>query len=389
MVQRVDYYTLLSRAVEALERDAYGARGAIYDREHKALLKRLISSSAPCSDADMAKEERAFRDAIRRIEFPDEGVQAQRTPQREPAAETAWPSSARERARALRHELPQAPANDPERAAPPEARRKRRRFWGRAAREETVRQSPGRLESPPSMQQDAPSWNGEERKSRSFVGLAALYVLIAAIVLGAASLGYSYVAGAIDLSWLNLWPSQAAQSQRAILYEAGRAGRTGPPIEGKAMWRTRMEPNGPNGKPDTVVTLDAEIPQQHIALTMSLSRVGDAGAGMSHLLELRFAKPEELPFGGISRISNIAMKGAETESGESLVGSSINIAPGQFMFGLLGVADVVRQNVQRLRTQSWLDLTIIFASGAAYTLSIEKGPSGERAINEAFANWGQ
>jgi hypothetical protein len=387
MVQRVDYYTLLSRAVEALERDAYGARGAVYDREHKALLKRLISSSGSSSDADIAREERAFRDAIRQIEFPDEGVQAPRNPQREPAAEAAWPNSARERA--PRRELPPAPANDPERVAPPETRRERRRLWGGAAREDTVRHSPGRLESPPSMQEDALGWNGVERKSRSFVRLAALYVLIAAIVLGAASLGYSYVAGAIDLSWLNLWPSQAAQSQRAILYEGGRAGRTGPPIEGKALWRTRMEPNGPNGKPDMVVTLDAEIPQQHIALTMSLSRVGDAGAGMSHLLELRFAKPEELPFGGISRISNIAMKGTETEAGESLIGSSINIAPGQFMFGLLGVADVVRQNVERLRTQSWLDLTIIFASGAAYTLSIEKGPSGERAINEAFASWGQ
>ena len=72
MVQRIDYYMLLSRAVESLERDAYAARGVVYDREHKALLKRLISSSAPCSDADIAREEEAFRDAIRRIEFADD-----------------------------------------------------------------------------------------------------------------------------------------------------------------------------------------------------------------------------------------------------------------------------------------------------------------------------
>lgn len=395
MVQRVDYYTLLSRAVESLERDAYAARGAIYDREHKALLKRLISSSAPCSDADIAREEKAFRDAIRRIEFPDnefrdDGAQAPRTPQREPAAEAAWPSSARERARALRRELPQAPANDPEREASPEAKREIGPRWG-AAREDAGRRPLGRRpESPPqSMQQDEPSWNGEERKSRSFVRLAVLYLLIVAIVLGAASLGYAYVAGALDLTWLTLWPSPTVQSQRAILYEGGQAGRTGRPVEGKAIWRTRIDPNGPKGKPDMVVTLEAEIPQQHIALTMSLSRVGDAGAGMSHLLELTFAKPGELPFGGISRISNIAMKSAETESGESLVGSSIDIAPGHFMFGLLGVEDVVRQNVQRLRTQNWLDFTLVFASGAPYTLTIEKGASGEHAINEAFANWGQ
>jgi hypothetical protein len=107
------------------------------------------------------------------------------------------------------------------------------------------------------------------------------------------------------------------------------------------------------------------------------------------LLELRFLKPEELPFGGITRISNIAMKAAETDAGESLVGTSINIAPGQFMFGLLGVEDVVKQNVQRLRTQNWLEFTIIFGNGAAYTLSIEKGASGQKAIDEALAKWGQ
>src|ERR1700681_2784299 len=144
MVQRVDYYTLLARAVESLERDSYAARGAVYDREHKALLRRLISSSAPCSDADIAREEQAFRNAIRRIEFPDGGV-APRTPQREPA-QAAWPNSTREKARALRRELPQAPANDPERAVPsdakrdakPEPRREARQRWD-AVPEETGR----------------------------------------------------------------------------------------------------------------------------------------------------------------------------------------------------------------------------------------------------------
>ena len=373
MVQRVDYYTLLSRALESLERDAYEARGAIYDREHKALVKQLMSSSSPCSDADIAGEEQAFRDAIRRIEFPDGGLQAPRAPQREPA-EAAWPASGREKARALRREFPPAPANEP--AA--------RRRWD-TAYEETGGEPLGRqFEFPPeSTQEDEPSWDGEERKSHSLIRLAAAYALVTAIVLGAGGLGYAYVIGAIDLTWLARWPGQAAApSERAILYQGGQSDRNGKPVEGKAIWRTRTEPNGSAGKPDTVVTLDAEIPEQHIALTMTLSRVGDAGSGMSHLLELRFARPEELPFGGISRISSIGMRGAETDASESLFGTSINIAPGQFMFGLLGVEEVVRQNVQRLRTQNWLDFSIIFVNGPAATLTVEKGVSGQRAIKD-------
>ncbi len=396
MVLRVDYYTLLSRAVESLERDAYAARGAIYDREHKALLKRLISSNEPCTDADIVREEQAFRDAVRRIEFPEEVMPvAPRTPLRE-TAEATWPTSSREKARAQRRESLPEPANDP--SGPKRPGRSR---W-EAAHADNGRK-PASRQSEAADEEDEPGWPVEPVKSRSLLRLALAYVLVAGIVVGAGALGYGYMVGGIDLtgltSWLPAWSGAAApQAQRAILTEGGQAGQTGTAVEGKAVWRTRMEPAGASGTTDTVgagkaadmvVTLDAEIPQQHIALNLTLSRVTDAGAGMSHLLELHFAKPAELPFGGIARITNIAMKGAETDAGESLVGTSINIAPGQFMFGLLGVDDVVRANVQRLRTLSWLDLTLVFGNGATYTLSIEKGAGGERALNEAFAKWGQ
>jgi hypothetical protein len=194
----------------------------------------------------------------------------------------------------------------------------------------------------------------------------------------------------INLSWLTAWSGPATpQPERALLYEGGQSGRTGKPVEGKATWRTRTETSGSSGKPDTVVSLDAEFPEPHVALAMTISRVADAGSAMSHLLELRFGQPQDAPFGGVSRVSNIGMKGTESDAAESLVGTSINIAPGQFMFGLLGVDDVIKQNVQRLRTQSWLDITIVFENGAAYTLSVAKGTSGERALNDALAKWGQ
>jgi hypothetical protein len=386
MVQRVDYYALLSRAVESLERDAYAARGAIYDREHKALLKRLISSSAPCSDADIAREERAFRDAVRRIEFADDAAAAPRTPLREPV-ETAWPASGRERARALRREFPQV-TNAPERAPAPQAKRAAKRRWDWSFKRKAARQQ---IEpAPVQMPDDEPSWAGEVPRPRPFLRLAVAYLLVTALVLGAGGLGYAYMVGASNFSWLSLWPSQAApQPERALLFEAGPSGRTGKPIEGKANWRIRTEPGSSGGKADTVVALDVQIPDPHIALTATISRVSEAGSSMSHLLELQFGRPQDAPFGGVARLSSIAMKGAETESGESLVGTSINIAPGQFMFGLLGVPDVVQQNVQRLRTQGWLDFTVIFGNGAAYTLSVEKGPSGTKVINEALAKWGQ
>jgi hypothetical protein len=99
MMLNVDHFTPLSRAVASIDRDSYAARFAVYDREHKALLRRLATAEVPCSDADIAREERAFRDAIRRIEFADEDDRPTLVPPDEPVAEAppearrepAWP----------------------------------------------------------------------------------------------------------------------------------------------------------------------------------------------------------------------------------------------------------------------------------------------------------
>ena len=69
--QHIDYDALLSRAVGSLDRNAYATRGAVYEREYRALLKRLSSTVPPSTGTDITREERAFRDAIRRIEFPE------------------------------------------------------------------------------------------------------------------------------------------------------------------------------------------------------------------------------------------------------------------------------------------------------------------------------
>jgi hypothetical protein len=85
MTLSIDHFTPLSRAVASIDRDAYAVRFAIYDREHKELLRRLATAEEPCSDADVAREEQAFREAIRRIEFGDEHIRSTPVPQVEPA----------------------------------------------------------------------------------------------------------------------------------------------------------------------------------------------------------------------------------------------------------------------------------------------------------------
>ena len=388
MVQRVDYYNLLSHAVESLERDAYAARGAVYDREHKALLRRLISSALPCTDEDIAREERAFRDAIRRIEFPQDEVPAARSPQAREPADASWPTSSRDRVRAQRREWPAEPAQAQTEAT--DARRRRAPAYPRVAGEPRGR--------PPLPQLDSGAGHSVLKpRSRSLLRLSAAYLAVTAVVLGVGTLGYGYLVGAVNMSWLNQWSwltewtgvAATSSSARAVLYEAGRPGRASAPVEGKATWGTRTEPNGPDGKPDAVITLEVEISEPHLTMSIAVSRNLEPGAGMSHLIELRFAKPQELPFGGIRAITSVATRGTETEASDLLGGTSVDIGPGQFMFGLLALPDVVQQNLQRLRTQDWLAVSFVFANGAAYTLVVEKGSAGERVINDVLAKWGQ
>ena len=84
MLQKLDHFTPLSRAVASIDRDSYAARFAVYDREHKALLRRLANAEEPLSDEDIVREEQAFRDAMRRIEFADEDHEPTLVPQDEP-----------------------------------------------------------------------------------------------------------------------------------------------------------------------------------------------------------------------------------------------------------------------------------------------------------------
>ena len=88
----VDHYTPLARAVAAIDRDDYAGRFAVYDRAHKALLRRLATAAPPPSGAELEREEQAFREAVRRVEFADELAHEEAgspalVPSREPHAE--------------------------------------------------------------------------------------------------------------------------------------------------------------------------------------------------------------------------------------------------------------------------------------------------------------
>jgi len=381
MPQKVNYYAVLSRAVATLDRDAYGARGAVYDREHRAMLRRLALADPRCTEQEVAEEEQAFRDAIRRIEFPDPVARVVRG---EPPAPLDLDARREERTIAWREgEREPAPRRERESRREPTLREQR---WRRDDEEEEARIEQTRRTAPESdyEEPEEPPRRAPARPKSIFrrVVLGAQIVFLLAV---AGLLGYAFWKGDLDLAGLLALPDAFASSQRAALAEAGKTDAK--PVVGKATWQTRTEA-AQGGKSVTVIVLDAQIPERQIALTMSISREPDGG-GMSHMFELQFAHPESLPFGGISSVPKIVMKASDTELGDDLIGTSIPVDPGRYLFGLLSTPDALTRNIEAMRSKPWMGILINFPQGPAQMLNVEKGSPGQRAINDALAKWGQ
>ena len=64
-----DYYSLISRAVAGLDRDApHESRRALYERARAAQLTQLRTISPPLSEAEITRERLALEEAVSRVE---------------------------------------------------------------------------------------------------------------------------------------------------------------------------------------------------------------------------------------------------------------------------------------------------------------------------------
>jgi hypothetical protein len=180
----------------------------------------------------------------------------------------------------------------------------------------------------------------------------------------------------------------SASAQKAVLYVKDPDNPVGKTFVGTAFWRIHAESTA---RPASriFIMLDVEIPDRGLVLAMSLRRDIEQGSAMSHLIELRFTRPNGSPLDTVSNVLGIRMKKSETAAGMQLTGSVVKVAPGIFLLGLSGAHDDTQQNVLLLKERNWLDIPIAYDNGSRSLLVVEKGAAGERAINEALATWGQ
>ena len=181
----------------------------------------------------------------------------------------------------------------------------------------------------------------------------------------------------------------APVAQRVVLYDEDPSDPKGKQYVGSVVWHTEPIKATGNQKPDIAVRADIEIPDRKFKMTMSFRRNTDASLPASHTAELTFILPPDFSGGGVSNVPGILMKSNEQARGTPLAGLAVKVTDGFFLVGLSNVDADRARNVQLLKERSWFDVPLVYSNQRRAIIAIEKGAPGERAFNDAFAQWGE
>jgi len=181
----------------------------------------------------------------------------------------------------------------------------------------------------------------------------------------------------------------APVAQRVVLYDEDPSDPKGKQYVGSVVWRTEPIKATGNQKPDIAVRADIDIPDRKFKMTMSFRRNTDASLPASHTAELTFILPPDFSGGGVSNVPGILMKSNEQARGTPLAGLAVKVTDGFFLVGLSNVDADRSRNIQLLKERSWFDVPLVYSNQRRAIIAIEKGAPGERAFNDAFAQWGE
>ena len=178
--------------------------------------------------------------------------------------------------------------------------------------------------------------------------------------------------------------TNAAAPARAVLYEEDPSDQQGHQYAGSVQWRTdRINAAGQGD--EVAVHADIEIQDRKLKVEMSIRRNTDTSLAASHVIELTFVAPPDFAGGDVSAVPGILTKSNENARGIPLAGVGLKVSKGLFSISLSNVAAERARNLQYLRKQSWIDIPIVYSNQHRAILAIEKGASGQRSFNEAWA----
>ena len=181
-------------------------------------------------------------------------------------------------------------------------------------------------------------------------------------------------------------PGIAVAQRAAILVDAPEEASRIKTYAGTVVWRVEQVKR--DGKPAAaMLRADIDIPSAKAQIQMTLQKNLDAALPASHMIELRFipAPGSELP--GVRSILVPEMRKEESPTGEPLTGAPVPVVDNFFIVGLAKGEAESAHNIELLSGRNWIDVQLQLSNKKNAKLTFEKGPPGERALNEALAAW--
>jgi hypothetical protein len=177
--------------------------------------------------------------------------------------------------------------------------------------------------------------------------------------------------------------------QKVVLYEEDLANPNGMQFAGSAGWRIEPEPAAAGRKSGVAIRADIDIPERQMSVRLVMRRNDDKTLKASHTVEVVFSLQPGFVHGGIGNIPGLMVKQGETTRGVALNGVVVKVQPGFFLVGLSANDAEMKRNVQFLKERQWFDIPVVYADGKRALIAIDKGKSGARVFDEAFAAWEQ
>ncbi len=180
---------------------------------------------------------------------------------------------------------------------------------------------------------------------------------------------------------------QLAVGQRAIFYEERTSSAEGSAQTGNTVWTLIQESPGGNAPPEPAIRGEVSIPGSSVQLRLTIRRNADPTLPAGHIIEMIFLTPENFAGGAIDNVLRVALKDTEEATGSALQGIPAKIADGFFLIALSDSPAEMQSNLTMLRTQSWIDIPVLYRSGRRALMTMEKGVPGEQIFQQAIDAW--
>ena len=186
-------------------------------------------------------------------------------------------------------------------------------------------------------------------------------------------------------------PSDApviAVSQRAgMLVDAPDDPQKVKTFSGSVVWRIESVSAGQGQPLSNAVRAEIDIPEAKVTVSMVIKKNLEPQFPASHTIEFHFTEEPGNSLGPVKQINVPELRQDDSApTGDPLVGVPVSITDDYFLVGLSrGGAE--QTNLALMTQRNWFDVSILLTSGKVAKVAFEKGPTGQKILDDAIASW--